>query len=115
MNVRNTFTLHGRVRGTPVTEDHPDGSRTIRFDVAAKNNYLKRDGSESFEVLPVAVFRTAAMVSDPKRGSGIAGTLQDGDYVALQGSVRNNNWTDAMGQPHYGLVLQVEDLQVPKA
>ena len=112
MNVRNTFTLCGTVKDVPVAEDHPDGSRTIKFVVSAKNNYKRRDGTETFEELPVAVYRTAEMLADPKRGAGVAGSLKAGDHVALQGSVRNNNWTDASGHPHYGLVLQVESLDV---
>lgn len=112
MNVRNTFRLCGQIPDTPVSEDHADGSRTIRFNISAKNNYTKRDGSETFETLPVAVFRSAAMMADPNKGPGIAGTLKAGDTVAVQGSVRNNNWTDTMGQPHYGLVLQIETLDI---
>lgn len=112
MNVKNTFILSGKVTGAPQVEDHPDNSQTIRFNISAKNNYLKRDGSESFETLPVTFSRTAAMTADSKRGNGLADTLKDGDSVVVKGSVRNDDWTDSLGQAHYGLVLQVEDLDI---
>lgn len=112
MNVRNTFRLAGTVIDTPVAVDHPDGGRTIRFSLRTKNNYKLRDGQETYEELPVSVYRNADAVNDPKRGSGLAGTLQAGDKVAVQGSVRNNNWVDTQGHTHYELVLQVENVDL---
>jgi len=112
MNVRNSFKLKGRVAGTPKTIDHPDGGRTIKIDLAVRNNYKTRDGSDTFETLPIAVYRSPDAVADPKRGSGPAGTLQEDDVIAVCGSVRNNNWVDTMGHTHYELVLQVETLDV---
>lgn len=112
MNIRNTFRIAGTVKDTPVAVDHPDGGRTIKFVIDAPNNYQLRDGTQTSEELPVAVYRNPDMMADPKQGPGVAGLLQAGDRVAVQGSIRNNNWVDTQGHKHFEVVLQVENVDI---
>lgn len=106
MNIRNQFIAIGRLVSDPTVFDNADGSKKVRFTVAAKDNFAGKDGKKDSQFLPLEVFRSAKAVT--ASGLGIYANLHQGDLVAVSGQIQNNNYTDKNGDKHYELVLHVE-------
>lgn len=106
MNIRNQFIAIGRLVSDPTVFDNADGSKKVRFTVAAKDNFAGKDGKKDSQFLPMEVFRSAKAVT--ASGLGIYANLHQGDLVAVSGQIQNNNYTDKNGDKHYELVLHVE-------
>lgn len=106
MNIRNQFIAIGRLVSDPTVFDNADGSKKVRFTVAAKDNFAGKDGKKDSQFLPMEVFRSAKAVT--ASGLGIYANLHQGDLVAVSGQIQNNNYTDKNGEKHYELVLHVE-------
>lgn len=115
MNVRNNFQVIGRLTQDPAVFDNKDGSKKVRFTVAAKDNFAGKDGERGSQFLPCEAFISAD--SAAKNGIGIYGNMHKGDMVAVTGQIQNNNYKDKAGDQHYELVLHVEtrDLMEPKS
>lgn len=115
MNIRNQFTIIGRLTQDPTVFDNKDGSKKVRFTVAATDNFASADGKRGSQFLPVEAFRSAAVVN--KSGLGIYANIHQGDLVAVSGQIQNNNYTDKNNAKHYDLVLHVEtcDPMEPKS
>lgn len=118
MNVRNNFTLIGRLAQDPVVFDNSDGSKKVRFTLATKDNFKSKGDSgmeQGSQFIPVEGFISKDNVA--KNGIGVYGLMHQGDLVAVTGQIQNNNYTDKDGVAHYDLVLQIEtrDLLEPKS
>ena len=115
MNVRNNFQVIGRLTADPTVFDNKDGSKKVRFTVAAKDNFADKSGERGSQFLPVEAFVSADSVA--KSGIGVYGNMHKGDLVAVTGQIQNNNYTDKDGTQHYDLVLHIEtrDLMEPKS
>lgn len=115
MNTRNYFQVIGRLTEDVKVFDNKDGSKKIRFTVAARDNFARKDGERSSQFIPVEVFRNADSVA--KTGLGLYANVHKGDLVCVSGNIANNNYTDKDGNKHYDLVLQVAscDMLEPKS
>lgn len=109
MNICNTFTVIGRLTQDPKVFENKDGSRKVRFTVAAKDNFTS-NGQRDSQFLPVEAFRSAALVT--KSGLGIYANMHKGDLVAVSGQIQNNNYTDKNDAKHFDLVLHIETCQL---
>lgn len=63
MNIRNQFIAIGRLVSDPTVFDNADGSKKVRFTVAAKDNFAGKDGKKDSQFLPLEVFRSAKAVT----------------------------------------------------
>lgn len=114
MNFRNHFQAAGRLTQDPAVFDNKDGSKKVRFTLAVKDNYTGKDGERDSQFLPVEAFVTADAAA--KNGIGVYGSMHKGDFVAVTGQIKNNNY-EKDGVQHYDLVLSIEtrDLLEPKS
>ncbi len=106
MNVKNNFQVIGRLTSDPFIFENKDGSKKVRFTIASKENYKSKKGKRDTQFIPVECFLSAKSVS--KNDIGVFAYAHKGDYVAVTGRIRNNNFTDKNGELHYELLLQVE-------
>ena len=59
MNLNNNGSLLGRLVQNPIVYVNADGSKKIRFTVAASNNYKSRDGQHHAQFVPLEAFLPA--------------------------------------------------------
>jgi single-stranded DNA-binding protein len=115
MNIRNNFSLIGRLTQDPTVFDNADGSKKVRFTLAAKDNFAGKDGQYGSQFIPVEAF--VSKENAAKNGVGVYASMHKGDLVGVTGQIQNNNYKDKDGVDHYDLVLHIEtrDLMEPKS
>lgn len=109
-NISNYGQAIGRATKNPQVFTNKDGSRKVMLTVAAQDNFTSGTGddkSKKTRFIPVEGFIRAN-----KQGNGVYDLIHEGDLIAVTYSVRNNNYTDAAGNAQYGIVLNVEDIQL---
>lgn len=110
-NVRNSFQVIGRLTQDAKVFDNADGSKKVRFTLAAKDNFKSGTENEAkSQFIPVEAFVSANAVK--KNGIGRYGLIHKGDQVAVTGQIQNNNYTDKDGVNRYDLVLRIETLDL---
>ena len=87
-NMRDFGIVTGRLTRDPDFHDNRDGSRKVRFTVAAQNHFTDKDGKQE--------------------GNGVYGYLEQGDLVTCSFTILNNNYKDKNGNMVYGLSLLVD-------
>ena len=104
-NIRNYGMVTGRLTADPDVRVNADGSRKVRFTVAAQDSYTDKEGKRGSQVLPLEAF-----ISANRSGNGAYDCINGGDLVSCSYTVNNNNYTDKHGQKVYGLVLLVSEI-----
>ena len=115
MNLRNNFQLIGRLTQDPQVFDNADGSKKVRLILAAKDNFVSKDGNYGSQFIPCEGFVTKENVA--KTGIGVYANMHKGDMIGVTGQIQNNNYTDKDGVEHFELSLHIEtrDLLEPKS
>lgn len=103
VNPNNTATAIGRLTKDVVFFDNKDGSKKVIMNVAVPNNFKSKDGTYGAQFLDFVDFIPAGAT-----GTGVYAMVGKGDRVAIEYSIRNNNYTDAQGEKHYELQLRVD-------
>lgn len=104
-NIRNYGVVTGRLTRDPEIRINADGSRKVRFTVAAQDSFTDREGKRGSQFLPLEAFIAAG-----NKGNGAYDYIGEGDLVSCSYTVNNNNYTDKHGQKVYGLTLLVDDI-----
>lgn len=104
-NIRNYGIVTGRLTKDPAVYNNNDGSRKIRFTVAAQNQFTDGDGNRGSQFIPLEAF-----ISARQQGNGPYDYLDCGDLVSCSYTVQNNNYKDRNGEMVYGLVLLVDSI-----
>jgi single-stranded DNA-binding protein len=104
-NIRNCGIVTGRLTKDVVVYQNRDGSRKIRFTVAAQNHFTNGDGKREAQFIPLEAFIPAGA-----QDNGPYDYLDKGDLVSCSYSVQNNNYKDRAGDMVYGIVLLVDGI-----
>ena len=96
----NKVIIMGRLTADPELRQTPSGISTCRFSVAVDRGYKSKDtGERQTDFIRVTAWRqTAEFVSR---------YFSKGKMIIVEGSLRNNDYTDANGVKHYSMDVQV--------
>ena len=92
----NKVIIMGRLTADPELRQTPSGISTCRFSVAVDRGYKSKDtGERQTDFIRVTAWRqTAEFVSK---------YFSKGKMIIVEGSLRNNDFTDANGVKHYSM------------
>ncbi|AUI01343.1 single-stranded DNA-binding protein [Corynebacterium glutamicum] len=106
-NPSNNFNVIGRLAADPKIFTNPDGSRNIQIAVYSTNNFANRNGVYEDSIVPLTQFYSAS-----KEGNGIYSYLKEGDQVAVNGYIHQDQFTDkSTGAKRYELNLSIDSIQ----
>lgn len=109
MNLNNFKIGTGRLTTDIKVFPNSDGSQKIRFTLAEPNDYKEKDGTRGSQFIPYEAFIPASKNGD----LGVYSKIHEGDLITVQATAKNNNYTDSnTGQKVYGIVLQVEKVNL---
>lgn len=99
----NKVIIMGRLTADPELRQTPSGISTCRFSVAVDRGYRSKDtGERQTDFIRVTAWRqTAEFVSR---------YFSKGKMIIVEGSLRNNDYTDANGVKHYGMDVQADNV-----
>ncbi len=99
----NKVILMGRLTADPELRQTTSGISSCRFSVAVDRGYKSKDtGERQADFINVVAWRqTAEFVSR---------YFSKGKMIIVEGSLRNNNYTDANGTKHYGMDVQADNV-----
>lgn len=110
MNTNNFTFLTGRLVDNAKVFKNTNGSATVTFRLAVKNNYLNADRTVGSQFIPVKRILSAKEISAGKLENGVLSRIHKGDKITVQGTLRNNNYTDKNGVQHYEIELHAETI-----
>lgn len=106
-NPSNNFNVIGRLAADPKVFSNPDGSRNIQITLYATNNFANRNGVYEDSIVPLTQFYSAS-----KEGNGIYTHLKEGDQVAVNGYIHQDQFIDkTTGAKRYELNLSIDSIQ----
>jgi single-strand DNA-binding protein len=99
----NKVILMGRLTADPELRQTTSGIASCRFSVAVDRGYKSKDtGERQADFINVVAWRqTAEFVSR---------YFSKGKMIIVEGSLRNNNYTDANGTKHYSMEVQADNV-----
>lgn len=97
----NKVILIGRLTANPECKQTQNGVAMCRFTIAVNRQYQKDKQQESDFITCQAWRNTADFVSR---------YFSKGKPIIVEGSLRNNNYTDKNGVNHYGMDVLVENV-----
>ena len=99
----NKVILMGRLTADPELRQTPSGISSCRFSIAIDRSYKSRDtGERQTDFINVVTWRqTAEFVSR---------YFSKGRMIIVEGSLRNNNYTDSNGVKHYSMDVQADNV-----
>ncbi len=99
----NKVILMGRLTADPELRQTTSGIASCRFSVAIDRGYKSRDtGERQTDFINVIAWRqTAEFVSR---------YFSKGRMIIVEGSLRNNNYTDQNGVKHYSMDVQADNV-----
>lgn len=98
----NKVILIGRLTANPECKQTQNGVAMCRFTIAVNRQYQKDKQQESDFITCQAWRNTADFVSR---------YFSKGKPIIVEGSLRNNNYTDKNGVNHYGMDVLVESVE----
>lgn len=104
-NMRNFGIVTGRLTKDPDFHDNRDGSRKVRFTIAAQNQFADKEGKRGSQFIPLEAF-----LSYKQEGNGVYDYLEQGDLVSCSYTILNNNYRDKDGNMVYSLSLLVDSV-----
>lgn len=98
----NKVILMGRLTANPDYRQTPNGVAVCRFNIAVNRPYQKDKEQEADFISCQAWRNTADFVSR---------FFTKGKPIIVEGSLRNNNYTDKNGTNHYGMDVLVSNVE----
>ena len=99
----NKVILYGRLCSDPIYRQTQSGTAVCRFTVACNRAFANKEtGKREADFIECQAWRqTAEFVSR---------YFQKGSAITVDGSLRNNNYTDNNGVKHYGYVVMADNV-----
>ena len=117
MNVNNFFVESGRLTKDPIISTNANGTGRVRLTLAVQDNF--RSTNDKGEKVKQSQFlNMEALISKDKMTAGdigVYGHMHSGDKITVQGSIRNNDYTDKNGQKVYSLSLFIENVNLEES
>lgn len=104
-NIRNYGVVTGRLSQDIKVFTNRDGSRKIKFTVAAPNHFTNSNGDYDSQFIPLEAFIPAK-----QRNNGPFDYMDKGDLVSCSYTIQNNNYKDKDGEMVYALILLVDNI-----
>lgn len=99
----NVVILFGRLTRDPEFRQTNSGVPVVRFTVACDRKFAnKQTGEREADFIEVQAWRQAAEF--------VSRYFHKGDAITVEGSLRNNNYTDNNGVKHYGYVVMADNV-----
>jgi single-strand DNA-binding protein len=99
----NKVIIMGRLTADPELKQTPSGIATCRFSVAVNRNYTSKEtGERQTDFINVVAWRNTAEF--------INRYFSKGKMIIVEGSLRNNNYTDKNGVKHYAMDVQADNV-----
>lgn len=96
----------GRLTDDPKVFPNSDGSKKIRFTLAEQDNYKGKDGKRGSQFIPYEAFIAAGKTAE------VYNDMHKGDQIQVVATAKNNNYTPDGKDPVYGIVFQVETINL---
>lgn len=117
MNVNNFFVESGRLTKDPIISTNANGTGRVRLTLAVQDNF--RSTNDKGEKVKQSQFlNMEALISKDKMAAGdigVYGHMHSGDKITVQGSIRNNDYTDKNSQKVYSLSLFIENVNLEES
>lgn len=95
----NKVILMGRLTANPDYRQTPQGSPVCRFTIAVSRNYVsKNSGQREADFIDIEAWNTQA--------DFVSRYFSKGKPIIVEGSLKNNNYTDQNGIKHYTMRVQ---------
>lgn len=99
----NCIVLFGRLTKDPELKQLSSGASVCRFTVACDRAFVNKQTNErESDFIECQAWRGAA--------DFVARWFKKGDAITVEGSLRNNNWTDNDGKKHYSYIVNAENI-----
>lgn len=99
----NKVILMGRLTADPELRQTTSGISSCRFSVAVNRNYTSKDtGERQTDFINVVAWRNTAEF--------VSRYFSKGKMIIVEGSLRNNNYTDQNGVKHYSMDVQADNV-----
>lgn len=99
----NKVILMGRLTADPELRQTPSGVSSCRFSVAVDRPYKSRDtGERQTDFIRVTAWRQQAEF--------VSRYFSKGRMIIVEGSLRNNDYTDQNGVKHYSTDVQADNV-----
>ena len=99
----NKVILMGRLTRDPEMRTTPSGASVCRFSVAVDRPFVsKESGQREADFINVIAWRATA--------DFIGRYFSKGKMIIVEGSLRNNNYTDSNGVKHYSYEVQADNV-----
>ena len=99
----NRVILFGRLTKDPEHKQLSSGASVCKFTVACDRGFVNKQTNErKSDFIECQAWRGAADFAER--------WFQKGDAITVEGSLRNNNWTDNDGKKHYSYIVNAENI-----
>ncbi len=98
----NKVILMGRLTADPELKQTQSGISVCRFSVAVDRPYRKDQQEKQTDFINVTVWRQSAEF--------VSRYFSKGKMIIVEGSLRNDNYTDANGVKHYSMYVQADNV-----
>lgn len=99
----NRVILMGRLTADPELRQTTSGISSCRFSVAVDRGYKSKDtGERQTDFINVIAWRQSAEF--------VSRYFSKGRMIIVEGSLRNNNYTDSNGVKHYTFVVNADNV-----
>lgn len=99
----NKIILMGRLTADPELRQTPSGVSVCRFRIAVNRPYAdKQTGERQSDFINIVAWRASA--------DFIAKYFRKGSMIIIEGSLRNNDYTDKNGVKHYSMEVMADSV-----
>ena len=99
----NRVILYGRLTRDPEHKQLSSGASVCKFTVACDRGFVNKQTNErESDFIECQAWRGAS--------DFVSRWFHKGDAITVEGSIRNNNWTDNDGKKHYSYIVNAENI-----
>lgn len=98
----NRVILMGRMTADPELRQTQSGISFVKFNIAVNRKFKDDNGERQADFISITAWR--------KTAEFIADYFSKGQMIVIEGSLRNNNYTDANGAKHYSMDVLADNV-----
>lgn len=98
----NRVILIGRMTADPELRQTQSGISFVKFNIAVNRKFKDDNGERQADFISITAWR--------KTAEFIADYFSKGQMIVIEGSLRNNNYTDANGVKHYSMDVLADNV-----